>query len=334
MKARKLIALLGGVLLIALWSSISSAAPSPQERERARALMDQGDARIEAKAYEAALESYRAADQIMGVPTTALEVARTLEKLGRFVEAQDALLKVIDFPRRVDEPKPFAEARLQAKSTLSQLLPRIPRVVVKIDGLPSDVTPSVTWDRHPLAPTQLGAPLLTDAGPHELRGSADGFQTVVRSVTLNEGQKLEVVLTFARADQATAPPPTEAKGVAKAPDQPKPRASRALMWGSFGVSAVAVGVGAFAGVKSLSLTSDAKQHCTDNRCSQEADQQISDAKTWANVSNVGIAVGVVAASVGVWRWVADRRQAPAKAQQGVQLEAAVGLGRAWVGGSF
>jgi hypothetical protein len=66
-----------------------AAAPTAQDRERARALMDAGDARFEAKQYAAALEQYRGADEIMQVPTTGIEVGRALERLGRLLEARE-----------------------------------------------------------------------------------------------------------------------------------------------------------------------------------------------------------------------------------------------------
>ena len=86
-------------LALALWCHTAlGSAPSSPERERARALMDQGDARFEAGAYDAALEAYRAADAIMGVPTTAIEVARVLEKLGRLLQARPPFARWPAFP--------------------------------------------------------------------------------------------------------------------------------------------------------------------------------------------------------------------------------------------
>src|SRR5260221_9991256 len=111
-----------------LWARGALAAPTAQDRERARALMDAGDARFEAKQYPAALEQYRAADEIMSVPTTGIEVGRTLERLGKLLEAREILRRVSEFPQRADEPKPFSTARSRADRLLSDMAPRIPRV--------------------------------------------------------------------------------------------------------------------------------------------------------------------------------------------------------------
>ena len=207
-------------------------------------------------------------------------------------------------------------------------------MTIKVEGLSRDARPQISWDRRELSSQQLEAPLLADPGNHELRGSAEGFLPVARSVMLSEGQKLEVVLAFAPADQATSPPPSTARVHAPAPHEPERRPSRALMWGSFGLAAVAVSAGTFSGIKSLSLTSDAKEHCSGNRCGAEAKDQIADAKTWANVSNVAFGVGVVAAGIGVWRIVTHRQEPAKSAPRSATIQAGVGLGEAWVGGSF
>ena len=80
--------------IILLFTSLALGAPTAEERERARASMDQGDARFESKDYARALEHYRAADQIMGVPTTGIEVGRTLERMGRLLDAREVLRRV------------------------------------------------------------------------------------------------------------------------------------------------------------------------------------------------------------------------------------------------
>src|SRR5262249_49902102 len=56
--------------------------PSASDRETARALMAEGRERRDAGDLAAALKSFQTADSIMHVPTTGLEVARTLDKMG------------------------------------------------------------------------------------------------------------------------------------------------------------------------------------------------------------------------------------------------------------
>jgi hypothetical protein len=64
------------LLLLTVVSSALAQEATPRQRERARGLMDQGDVSMAAGDHEAALAAYRAADDIMGVPTTGLEVGK------------------------------------------------------------------------------------------------------------------------------------------------------------------------------------------------------------------------------------------------------------------
>lgn len=324
-----------GLLLVLLWTSSAWAAPSAEERERARALMDLGDARFEAKNYASALEQYRAADEIMGVPTTGIEVGRTLERLGRLLEAREVLRRVSEFPQRPDEPRPFASARQRADRLLGDIAPRIPRVTLQVAGLPESTTPQISWDGQAIDAASIGGYLEANPGLHHVVGKAPGFPDVKRDVRLAEGQALQVLLTFGEAPSAApassgpgAPRPLPAPASVKA--QP-----RTLLWVSLGVAAAGIAAGSVTGLRSLSLTSDAKQHCQGNACGPEAEHDIDSAKTFANVSNVAFGVAVAALGVGAWQFLAHRSAKGAdEAGKTARLEAQIGFGRLGVTGAF
>src|SRR5262249_1001249 len=63
------------------------AEPSAADRETARSLMNEGDAKFDAKNYAQALKAYQGAHAIMGLPSTGYAVARTQAALGQLVEA-------------------------------------------------------------------------------------------------------------------------------------------------------------------------------------------------------------------------------------------------------
>lgn len=323
------------LLLIALPVQAAAAAPSNEERERARALMDLGDARFEAKNYASALEQYRAADEIMNVPTTGIEVGRTLERLGRLLEARETLRKVSEFPQRPDEPRPFASARQRADRLLGDIAPRIPRVTLQVTGLPEGSTPEITWDGQRIEEARIGGYLEANPGVHHVVGTAAGFPDVKRDVRLAEGQALQVVLAFGSAP-AAGPAGSPAP---ERPNAPLPVAAKAskpvLLWVSLGVAAAGVAVGGATGVYSLSRTKDAKQHCDGNACTPEAQHDIAGAKTFANISNVAFGVGVVALGVGAWQFFSHR--SPKKSDKDAKVarvEARVGFGTVAVTGAF
>jgi hypothetical protein len=313
-------------------SHAALAAPTPQDRERARALMDAGDARFEAKQYAAALEQYRAADEIMGVLTTGIEVGRTLERLGKLVEARDVLRRVSEYPSRPDEPKPFSTARQRADRLLADIAPRIPRVTLDHLGLPEGVVPEVTWDGQHLDPAKLGGYLEANPGAHRAVGVATGFPDVVRDVKLAEGQALQVTLQFAPAAPVAAPttgaaaaPVLAAGPAATSPGRPT------LFWVGLGVAAAGVAAGSATGVYSLSLTQSAKKHCDGNSCSPEAQGDIDSAKTFANVANVAFAVGAAGLGVAAWQFFAHPTS---EKDSAAKLQASFGPGSVAVSGTF
>jgi hypothetical protein len=324
--------------LCLLGATHAFATPSGADRERARALMDAGDQRFEAKQYAAALEQYRAADEIMGVPTTGIEVGRTLERLGRLLEAREFLRRVSEFPPRADEPKPFSSARQRADRLLSDIAPRIPRVTLQVTGLPDGTVAEVTWDGQHVDPVKLGGYIEANPGTHHAVAVAAGFADAKRDVTLAEGQAREVVLAFSATPFGAATPTAAAPsaGHATGTDQAEVQSKKpVLFWVSAGTAAAAVAVGTVTGVRSLSLTDQAKQHCAKSQCSPAAQDDIDDAKLFANVSNVAFAVGAVAAGVGLWQRLSHRE--PAKSGNtatGLQVSARVGLGSVGVNGTF
>src|SRR5947199_818929 len=90
------IAISAGALACALLVAAASPAraQSPQDRASARHLMDEGDSWVEKKRLDRALEAYEGADALMHVPTTGIEVAKTLAALGRLVEAREKALEL------------------------------------------------------------------------------------------------------------------------------------------------------------------------------------------------------------------------------------------------
>ena len=74
----------------------TSTGPSQEDRARANALMDDGDAKVASGDLAGALTSYETAHAIMRVPSTGIEVAKTLDKLGKLLPALAAAREVAD----------------------------------------------------------------------------------------------------------------------------------------------------------------------------------------------------------------------------------------------
>jgi hypothetical protein len=340
----------GAIVALCLFASQAAAQPSAQDRERARGLLDLGDAKFAAHDYEAALQAYQAADAIMGVPTTGIEVGRALEKLGRLVEARDAFIGVTRFPARHGEPKAFTAARQRSERLASELGPRIPAIIVTTRGLPSELQLTLALDGEALEVALLGVPIKVDPGAHRLTGSAPGFVPVEREITLAEGESQQLALEFTPQPLPPLAETASEETPASAPQQvPQQAPRRTWLWLSVGVAAAGLAAGGVTGIWSLLKTrSIKKDQCGgDNGCPASAKSDIDSATLLANVSNVALAVGAVGVGVGVWQFFATRKntseeqpaldtakRAARPSAQRARVRASIGPGRLGVEGTF
>jgi hypothetical protein len=304
--------------------------------------MDHGDEKFAAQEYEAALKAYQAADRIMAVPTTALEVGKTLEKLNRLVEARDAFIRVTRYPQSPGESQAFTTARDTAQRMASEIGPRIPSLELKLTGLPPGADPTVTLDGSPLQADLVGLPIKLNPGKHRVTASAPGFAPAEGEFTLAEGEKKQLELTLkadgsapagASSETASDPaaPPDQDSGVEAAP-------SRTLMWIGFGVGAAGIIAGSVTGLMSLSSAASAKDECDGNRCPPEVQDDIDASKSMATISNIAFAVGAVGIGVGVWQLLtvkdAPSEQTARAPGFALRAEPVIGLGHVGIAGTF
>lgn len=281
------------------------AQPTGSERETARSLMDEGDRLLAASDFAGALTRYQAAHQIMGVPTTGIEVARTREKLGLLVEARAVALEVAHSPAAPKEPSVFGDARAQAAELAQQLEGRIPSVVITVQ--PPGVSPlTAKLDATHLPEATLGLPIKVNPGEHTLEVTADGYLTESVTFSVAEREQRDLVLTLTPAqptvstDGASGTPDLSTTNADAMVDEAPSSRSYTATYIAFGVAGVAGLVGGGAGVYSLMKTSDAKNFCDGNSCAESARPLTEDANTYAWVANVGFGVAVLAAGYGVY----------------------------------
>ncbi len=136
----------------------AAADPSAADKETARALMATGRQDRASGDLQGALKAFIAADAIMRVPTTGLEVARSQIALGLLVEARDTALQVTRSPVTPHEPAPFKAARDAAAALSEDLSTRIPSLTITVTNIPEGGTASITLDGTPLSVETLGSP--------------------------------------------------------------------------------------------------------------------------------------------------------------------------------
>jgi len=247
--------------------------PSAVDKDAARSLVQQGDERMAAEDLEGALEAYRRADDIMGVPTTSIEVGRVAMLLGRLVQAKAAFERAAAYPKRKGEPKPFTTARREAEDLAFGLTERIPTLTVRVEGLPADQTAEVTLDGELVDIDDL---LRLDPDEHQLRASASGFVTAEEIFELAEYDDRTITLHLTEAPATVWP----------------------MMWIGYGIGGASLIVGSITGVMSLHAAAETKEQCAGNQCPPSVEDSLNRSRTLADVSTAMFIVTGAAVAVG------------------------------------
>jgi hypothetical protein len=306
------------------------------DKETARMLMDEGDRKYRDGDYRGALAAYRAADKIMDVPTTGIEVGRAQNKLGLLLEARDTWLQVARYPQQTDEPQPFTVARTEARRLAAAVARRIPSLQVEVAGLAEGVAVSVRIDDVVLPAGTERHPRKVNPGDKLIQASAPGYRTAGKQVAVDEGQNLVVEL-------ALEPRPADdgGDGSAARPGAGDGRAGSgeisSLVWVGLGVGTVGIATGVVTGALSWSATSEVRDSCAQDACPPSAEGDIEHAELLANISNVGFAVGgvgAVLAIVGIALSGDDGEAATSSAARRARLVPQLGWGFAGLSGRF
>jgi len=279
-------------------SAANAAAPAPTatERETARALMDDGYVKAEHGDHAGALKSFLAADALMHVPTTSLQVAREQVALGQLVEARVTLLPILLSNAVPGEPPVFTTARQQAQATYDALNPRIPSLRVTVTGPIDLATATLRIDALSVPATALGVPFRVNPGHHHVSIADKAGTAAERETDVPEGAAKDVALTVtaAPASASALEPASGSESAVVADETGKGNPAQAwLRWGGVALAVAGAGAGAVTGALSLSSGSSAKALCTGNACPPAAWGDLNQARTTATISDVAFAVGGV-----------------------------------------
>jgi hypothetical protein len=269
--------------------------------------MAEGRTKRDAGDLEGALRAFRGADTIMHVPTTGLEVARTLAARGELVEARDVALQVARSTPQPNEPAPFAEARTSAEALAAQLEPKVGSLTVVVRG-----KGDVTVDDVPIRPELVGMPRKVNPG-HHVVVARDGDAVQRAEVDVSEGGQQTVELDMASAQRPKSHP-------------------NWLAIGGFGLAGVGLVVGTITGIASIAQTSSLKDKCPNDLCPPSVRGDLDTANALATTSTVFFVIAGVGAAIGVTGLLLAPKhgERPAAAR----VEPWIGAGSAGVRGVF
>jgi len=204
-----------------------------------------------------------------------------------------------------------------AEQHIAELAPRLSRVELIMAQSNRPAKPVVTIDGVVYAEAAWSG-IVIDPGPHELVVTAPKYDTFRTSMTVShEHTRLRV-----NVPPLVLSPVQEAASVS--PHAGLPLRTAGYVTASAGLAVAAAG-GVF-GILAMTTNSAANGHCDSNECrpgdpgraqqSSRANDLRADARVFANVSNVALPVGLVAAAVGsvlVWQGFRIDRRSSAQA---------------------
>ena len=315
-------------------SSNASAEPSLSDRETARALMDDGDAKRDKADFKAALKSYEAADAIMHVPTTGLEVARAQAQLGLLLEARETLGRLGRLPPKPGEPAAFAGARKTAESLMAEIGARIPSVtVLATNGEPGQTT-VIVFDNEVVPTAASQVPRKVNPGRHSI---------VARSGSLEKKQDIDVAERESKTVTLDLRPaagrPADSGDASSPPRSGAFPLPKILIYGGFGLGAVGIGVGTVTGILSFSKVSDVKKECDPNSvCPARLQSDLDSAKSLGTVSTIAFVAGGIGVGAGILGLVLQSKEPSSEAPPAAtsKLTLRPDVGPTWMGlhGSF
>lgn len=308
--------------------------PDESTRTAARALGTAGVEAYQTGDFATAADKLDKAYSLLRAPSLGLWSGRSLVKLGKWVEAAERFLEVTSLQVPTGDYAVQKKAQSDAAAELAALRPRIPTLVVQVEGAAiADCT--FTVDGRAVASAVLAEGRLVDPGVHLVEGH-HGSDMARAEVTAAEGEKKTIVLRFSAtpavaplpAPFPTPPPP------APSPPPPKTEVSaltstqRTWGWVGIGVGGAGVLAGAISGLVAIGKKSDLDNNpnCQGNRCAPSEKSAVDSYNTLRTVSSVGLFAGGTVAVVGAVLLFT--------APSGASAQAFVGPRTAGVRGSF
>jgi hypothetical protein len=341
---------LAATLALSSYASVAHADPSAADKETARSMMNEGRAARDKGDLKGAVKAFAAADSLMHVPTTGLELAKAQVAVGQLVEARDTALRITRIPVKDGEPAPFKAARDAASTLNDELVGRIPSLTVNVKNVPDGMTPTVTIDGADVPAEVLGHPRKVDPGHHVIAakaGTADGKQEI--DVAEKETKDVSIELPA----QSAAPPPPAGDETKPGGDQPPESTgssgNKLLIFGGFGLAGAGVIAGSITGLLAMSKANSIKgnSNCQSQNgntvCNPAEDSDISSGKSMATISTVSFIVAGVGAAIGVVGFfvgggdsapAAKPADAPAADQSSARIIPWIGIGSAGINGTF
>ena len=284
-----------------------------QETSRAQALFDDGRRLMNEGRFADACPKLAASQKLDPGAGTLMNLATCYEKNGQLASAWATFKEAAAASRSSGHPDWEAAARGRA----DKIEPELARLVVTVPKeaqLPGLV---VERDGAPIGAAEWATPIPIDSGPHTIRAVAPGKKAWSTQVTIGAPRSQVTVSVPALENDGAVP----ARPAAEPPREPaSPSAGRpseaggtqrlvGLVVGGAGI--VALGAGAFFGLKARSTYDDALAQCNPaHQCQQQGLDLADDATSQATISTIAFVAGGVMLAGGAVLYLTAPRGAP------------------------
>jgi hypothetical protein len=273
-------------------------------RTAARALGTAGVEAYQANDFATATDKLEKAYALLHAPSLALWSGRALVKVGKWVEAAERFLEATSLQVPAGDYAVQKQAQSDAAAELAALRPRIPTLVVEVQGA-ALADCAFTVDGQAVAAALLAEGRLVNPGGHVIEARHGSEQTRAE-VTVAEGERKTVRLEFVRPVAVAAAPVAVAEP-APAPSAPPPKvetnqASAQRTWGFVALGAGGVGlvVGGISGLVALGKKGDLDDNpnCHAGACAPSEKSAVDSYNSLRTVSTVGLFAGGGLAALG------------------------------------
>jgi hypothetical protein len=299
-------------------------------------LAEDGVTALQADDAETAAQKLDKAFRTLQAPSIALWSGRALIKQGKLVEAAERLLEATRLPVSGDT-QVQEQAKADAQKELDSLRPRIPNLVVALEGA-SESEVTLSLDGRPMPASLLGEEQPTNPGSHRLLGKRGAEEQAV-DVTLAEGEKKQVVLRFgagsaAAATNSEASP--SATSAAPAADRSSGSGKRTLAYVALAAGGAGLVLGGVTGAMAISKRGelDDSPSCRDGQCLKSMEDEVGSLRTFRTISTVGFIAGGALAATGVVLLLTSSSSASQGGRGPASLALGLGPGHVRLGGSF
>src|SRR5688572_9853786 len=105
--------------------ALPAAAQTDEQRASARSLATEGATAFNEARWKEAVDLFTRAESLVHAPPHLLFLARAHTKLGQFVKAREAYLKIVKETLAPNAPRAFRDAQVSAEQELKEIEPRI-----------------------------------------------------------------------------------------------------------------------------------------------------------------------------------------------------------------